>query len=431
MPDVFTPFNYTILFNEVMSNPTATKKASHGEVYTPLWLVDEMLDQLPIHVWTNPSLKWYEPACGLAPFLYQVYQRLSISLSTLLPNKDERTKHILESMLYFNEIQEKNLTLIKRIFGGEEFKLNIFEGSFFSVSPVSDASSFRPDIVLCNPPYSTDPTKATATTLYHKFVLGCLGASYLMFITPARWFSGGKGLNAFRKLMLESGDVTLIRFVSDSKLWFKDVKIEGGVCYFLIDTKSSPRKDCLFNGTPYKLSKYPTLILPQFHSTLEEVSMKGGSLLSICDGRCFGIESNDARLLPAGSVGSVKGSVKCYVSLQKSKTRYLFLEKYSFTPEQLSWRVVTAGANGRQSRFGVLFLAKPGEVHTGSYISFHVGSESEGLSLISYLKTKFANMRLSILKITQSLGGNVCSLIPLVPLDRIWNDEMVEGYLKQ
>jgi hypothetical protein len=55
--------------------------------------------------------------------------------------------------------------------------------------------------------------------------------------------------------------------------------------------------------------------------------------------------------------------------------------------------------------------------------------EEEAKSLLSYLDTKFANHMLSIRKISQDISKNTCKWIPLVPLDRIWNDNEVCEYL--
>ena len=50
---------------------------------------------------------------------------------------------------------------------------------------------------------------------------------------------------------------------------------------------------------------------------------------------------------------------------------------------------------------GNMFIGRPNEKHTWSYISFEVSNEEEALSLLSYLKTKFAKCMLSIKKISQ------------------------------
>jgi hypothetical protein len=63
-----------------------------------------------------------------------------------------------------------------------------------------------------------------------------------------------------------------------------------------------------------------------------------------------------------------------------------------------------------------------------SYISFRVNNETEAKSLLSYLNCKLPNYLLSIRKITQDISENTCKWIPLVPLDRIWNDISVYEY---
>jgi len=56
--------------------PKETEKKSFGEVFTPIWLVEEMLDQLPQHVWTEPNNKWLDPCVGFGSFPVCVYYRL-------------------------------------------------------------------------------------------------------------------------------------------------------------------------------------------------------------------------------------------------------------------------------------------------------------------------------------------------------------------
>ena len=45
-----------------------TEVKEHGEVMTPLTLVNEMLDKLPSEVWVNPNLKWLDPCNGVGTF---------------------------------------------------------------------------------------------------------------------------------------------------------------------------------------------------------------------------------------------------------------------------------------------------------------------------------------------------------------------------
>lgn len=52
-------------------------------------------------------------------------------------------------------------------------------------------------------------------------------------IIPARWYAGGKGLDNFRKSMLNDTQIShLVDFVN-AKDCFPGISIGGGVCYFL------------------------------------------------------------------------------------------------------------------------------------------------------------------------------------------------------
>lgn len=46
-----------------------------GEVFTPQWLLNDMLDLIPIEQFQNPLSKWLEPACGNGNFLTEILAR--------------------------------------------------------------------------------------------------------------------------------------------------------------------------------------------------------------------------------------------------------------------------------------------------------------------------------------------------------------------
>jgi site-specific DNA-methyltransferase (adenine-specific) len=275
--------------------------------------------------------------------------------------------------------------------------------------------------VIGNPPYSTNPSCPDTKPLYNKFIEKYIIHEKLLFVVPSRWFVGGKGLDGFRDFMMSRTDIVFIRHEDDAKKWFgNNVEIKGGVNYFMKD--SFHHDVCTFNGEPYPLSKYDCIIKPQYHTIVDIVNTMD-SIEKIYMGRYFKIETNDKTLKDTGKI-------KCFVSTLKSKDRCKYVDNYEFTQENTFWKVITPRAAYKAfSGFGEIFIGKPNEIHSGSYISFRVNSEDEAKSLQSFLTTKMVNHLLSIRKISQDISENTCKWIPLVPLDRIWTDEIVCAYL--
>jgi site-specific DNA-methyltransferase (adenine-specific) len=300
--------------------------------------------------------------------------------------------------------------------------MNCYTGDTLKIDITKQWNISEFDAVIGNPPYSTNPSEPNTKPLYDKFIEKYIDKTkMLLFVVPSRWFIGGKGLDNFREFMLKRKDIVMIKHEDDAKKWFgNNVSIEGGIHYFLKDALHNGF--CQFNKVSYDLSKYDCVIKPQYHPIVDTVQQME-SISKLYKGRYFGIETNDKRFKEIGKV-------KCFVSLQKSKDRCKYIDNFEFNDKNTFWKVITARANGKSPKFGEMFIGKPYEIHTGSYISFCVNNEEEAKSLLSYLKTKFANNLLSIRKISQDISENTCKWIPLVPLDRNWTDEKVCEYLK-
>lgn len=82
-------------------------------------------------------------------------------------------------------------------------------------------------------------------------------------IIPARWFSGGRGLNMFRKQMLNDRHLRFICDYFNSTECFPGVDISGGICYFLWDRDN--KGDCLIRTILN--DKKDELIQPSFRET--------------------------------------------------------------------------------------------------------------------------------------------------------------------
>ena len=173
------------------------QKNELGEVFTPIGLIDELLDALPKSVWTNPDLRWLDPAAGLGQFSAIIYIRLLKSLEKKIPDLDSRKTHILKNMLFMVELNKTSVSQLKRIFGPSA---NISNANFLD-QPEKwkkglGVETF--DVVIGNPPFQS-PKKsdykggAGKNMLWDKFLISILSCDtlthggYLAFITPAGW----------------------------------------------------------------------------------------------------------------------------------------------------------------------------------------------------------------------------------------------------
>lgn len=72
----------------------------NDEVFTPRKTADMMLDSLPDEVWHNPNYKWLNPASKNGVFEREIAIRLDKGLEKIIPNVEQRRKHILQNMIY-------------------------------------------------------------------------------------------------------------------------------------------------------------------------------------------------------------------------------------------------------------------------------------------------------------------------------------------
>ena len=56
--------------------PKDKERKEKGEVFTPIKIVEDALNQLLPDVWTHPNLKWLDPAVGIGNFPVIAYLKL-------------------------------------------------------------------------------------------------------------------------------------------------------------------------------------------------------------------------------------------------------------------------------------------------------------------------------------------------------------------
>jgi N-6 DNA Methylase len=173
---------------EMRAEPDQERKRARGEVFTPRRLVCEMLDRLPVHVWSNPGLRWFDPAAGLGQFPLEVYTRL---------RAHHTHEHIVRNMLFMSEIDDRNARKCRQLFGADA---NVYHGDTLAAANQGGwPHAFH--IVVGNPPFNTGSLakRNKSNQLWRLFVERALDSwvlpgGYLSFVHPPGWRVPGDSL---------------------------------------------------------------------------------------------------------------------------------------------------------------------------------------------------------------------------------------------
>lgn len=134
----------------------------------PRKLVEEILDRLPID-WSNMYTTFCNPCEKTGIWLGCIYMRLMNSLSGIIIDEQERSKHILEKQLFAYTISEESADIIRAtLYGNLEHVGNVVVRDV-----LKDGIDMKFDCVIGNPPFNSGGkgTAGTAgySTLYRKF----------------------------------------------------------------------------------------------------------------------------------------------------------------------------------------------------------------------------------------------------------------------
>ena len=195
--------------------PKQKEKQENGEVFTPMCLVSEMLDNLDKYymkehgrsIFTEPSLKWFDPASGMGNFPVAVYLRLMEGLKSQILNDEDRKKHIIENMLFMSELNKKNVFISHQIFNmNNQYKMNLHQGDTLELD-IASVWGIQFDVILGNPPYNKGGIRSHTgkqlgdknETIWTKFIEKSFEwlkpDGFLAFINPLSWLKKSHSLH--------------------------------------------------------------------------------------------------------------------------------------------------------------------------------------------------------------------------------------------
>ena len=147
---------------------------------TPIWLCENQIDKIPCD-YTIPNTKWLIPAAGHGTHAIILYWRYMEGLSTIFINNEERSRHILENMLYLNEINPWLCRQLRR-----QGFINVIEGDYLLYK-----TKMRFDVVIGNSPYQEKVGPKKTEPLWNKFFHISIDllteGGYLSLIHPSGW----------------------------------------------------------------------------------------------------------------------------------------------------------------------------------------------------------------------------------------------------
>ncbi len=288
------------------------------------------------------------------------------------------------------------------------------------------------------PPYQLDDGGygTSAAPIYNKFVETALDMEprYAVFITPSRWFAGGKGLDKYRERLL--ADRRIRNLVDFPKLYdgFPGVKIRGGVSYFLWDREySGPCTiQTMWDGNPLGepaaryLDAYDVLVRRnEAVSILDKVRAKKEPTLDsrVSTGKPFGLRTF---FHGKPDATSLKDPIKLFGS---QKISWIDRSEVQANDAWIDdWKVLMTAVQGTSAAVETKFLSKPiiagpGTACTETYlVAGRFESEAEAETFANYLRTRFARFLVSLRKSTQHATRDVYSFVPDLPLDEDWTD---------
>lgn len=330
----------------------------------------------------------------------------------------------------------------------ESFTKDVVRGQFFWHNKNVE-KEMKFNAIVGNPPYQVmdGGAQASATPVYHHFVdvAKRIAPTYFTLIMPARWYSGGRGLDEFRDAMLNDVHICKLDDFMNPEIVFPGTNIRSGVCYFLWDqnyNNNVSRVQVVNHGIngiennvqrPMKFEGIETFIRDARSLSIIQ-KVKTSSIDFFVDHvsplRPFGFRGyfvNDINYHKDKSV--LKKPVLCYGKglLEGFVERELVTVHNEWID---NWKVMIPRANNIATELNDdnlnSIVCAPNCICTESYLI--VGAELnldkvQCENICSYFKTRFARFMHSLAKSSQDATSKTFQFVPLQDFSEPWTDE--------
>lgn len=461
---------------------------SNDEVFTPPEVANRMLDMLPEALWHDSNATFLDPACKSGVFLREIAKRLIEGLREEIPDLQERIDHIFHKQLYGIAITELTSLLSRRSvycskYPNSKYSVTLFDDTegnirykkmqhswkrgrcefcgvpkkkfdredslethayewIHTITP-EDIFKMKFDVIISNPPYQLNDggNGKSAKPIYHHFIEQAkkLKPRYITMIIPSRWFTGGKGLDNFRKDMLTDKHIRKLVDYENFKDVFPGVDLAGGASYFLWDRDNTGKCEVInftqsiTSCVERSLDEYDIFIRQNLAVEIVrkiQENSSGKKTLSnrVSSRKPFGLPTN---------YPSYDSGVPCYF-IQKLGLKFAKSEDIDDSKGYLhKWKFLIpkspiAGQTDFSKPVGFYYdgntrVAKPGECCTESWIvAGAFDTEEEVLAYKSYIFTKTVRFLLLQTVVSQDVTKkNFCFIPDLVKYEGRYTDKML------
>jgi site-specific DNA-methyltransferase (adenine-specific) len=294
------------------------------------------------------------------------------------------------------------------------------------------------DVIVGNPPYQLSDSGygTSAKPIYHDFITQAkkLNPRYLSMIIPARWFSGGKGMDDFRDEMLNDNRIREIHDFPEASDCFPGVQIKGGVCYFLWnrDNEGLCKVRTYKQGKTISTAERP--LLEQGCDTFIRYNEAIAILKKVQEKKEPSLREKISARKPFGLATTFKGksekfekSIKIY---QNGGVGFIKPDVITSNHSIVKYHKVMIPPLGSGSDsfphqiLGRSFVAEPNTVCTETYLVAGVFNNKENATNLSnYLTTKFLRFLVLLNKPTQHATSKVYAFVPQQDFAESWTDE--------
>lgn len=433
-----------------------------NQIFTPRNVVKMMIDQLEEHdptLFTRTDSTFIDLYMKSGMYITEIVKKLFHNTRKHYQSDEDSLKHILENQVYGLAPTPILHGITQSYIFGFDIENSISRNNFAQHDITPEAKegkakeklqelfnlkeNMKFDAVVGNPPYQENDGSggqgSSAMPIYQYFVNSAKGIKprIINLVMPTRWYAGGKGLDDFRKQMLDDQTIVEIHDFQNPSIIFPSTNIRGGVCSVLWDNNYNNEKDLVkvvsygdsladkkelkrklkFDGEDIFIRHIESLeIVKKIKSQKEFTSFEK----YVSSRKPFGLDSKFDRTENFHyTKDGLKDPIICYAKRQK--IGYVDNDKFNFDQNRLnSYKVFTSFANNIGTELNDdnlnTFIGQPKTICTETYIILGDGLDVNQVvaeNISKYFKTKFSRFLHGIAKSNQNGTAKTYKFVPL------------------